>query len=439
MNKSWNIDRRTLLRGAGTCLALPWLEGMSWAAESNQSVARMAFFFFHYGVPMPPDDHPLRKEHAWFPTGEGKDFEFTGTHRSLEPFRDKLTYFGGLSHPLGRRVPGHKAGDVYLTGADISGSAYRQSISVDQVAANAVGDQTRFSSLVMSSAGGINRPYRSATLSYDRDGRAIPAQNNPREIFRRLFGEESGDQQKKLANQASVLDTILGEAKSLNRRLGKRDQEKMDEYLSSVREVELRVDRAQEWLDVPKPSVEMGSVNLEMDQSVPKEYLRTMFDLVALSLQTDSTRVATFQLAGENGEGPEALYPHAVGISKTSHSVSHARTDYEQWSNYNRLFADAYAYFLERLNGMEDANGENLLDNTMSMLGCCTSQTHLSRNYPLIFSGGGNLGFEHGQYRKYDENEVPLSNLFVTMLDKMGTGEEKFQDSKGALTELLKS
>lgn len=439
MNKPWQINRRNLLRGAGTTLALPWLEGMSWAADAATPKARMAYFFFHYGVPMPPDDHPLRQKFGYFPVGEGKDFQFTGTHKCLEPFREKLTYFGGLSHPLGRRVPGHKAGDVYLTGADISGSAYRQSISVDQVAANAVGHETRFSSLVMSTTGGVNRPYRSTTLSYDRDGRPIPAMNSPREIFRRLFGQEGGDERQRLQNQASVLDAILGEAKSLNHKLGKRDQQKMDEYLTSVREVEQRVDRAQEWLDVPKPNIEEDSLTLEVDSSTPKEYLRTMFDLLVLALQTDSTRVATFQLAGENGQGGEGAYPLAVGISKSAHAVSHARTNYEQWSTYQRFFAEQYAYFLEKMNSIEDAGGANLLDQTMTMYGSATSQTHVSRNYPLVFAGGSNLGFEHGYYRKYNENQVPLANFFLTQLDRMGTGATAFKDSHGALTEILRA
>lgn len=290
----------------------------------------------------------------------------------------------------------------------------------------------------MSSAGGVNRPYRSATLSYDRDGRPVPAQNNPREIFRRLFGQPSGDERQRLENQSSVLDAILGEAKSLNHRLGRRDQEKMDEYLTSVCEVEQRVDRAQDWLNIPKPKVDENVLNLDIDPSSPKEYIRVMLDLVALSLQTDSTRVATYQFAGENGTGPELLFPSAVGISKSAHAVSHQRTDYQQWSTYAQFFAEQYAYFLNKLDSIEDAGGETLLDNTMSLYGSCTSKTHLSRNYPLILSGGGNLGIDHGQYRKFDENKVPLSNLFVTMLDRMGTGETKFKDSHAAMTELLK-
>lgn len=437
--KSWNIQRRTFLRGLGVSMALPWLEGMSWAADAKPAKPRMCFNYFHYGVPMPADDHPDRQTYGWFPTGEGKNFQFTGTHQSLEPFRNKLTYFGGLSHPLGRRVPGHKGGDVYLTGADISGSAYRQSISVDQVAALAVGQKTRYSSLVFSSAGGVNRPYRSATLSYDRDGRPIPSEHRPKEIFQRLFGVETGVTRKKrraaLESHGSILDAIKDEAASLNNRLGTRDQQKMDEYLSSVRDVEQRVERAQDWLDVQKPHVDPNSVNVEAAPEDAKEFLRSKYDLLALAFQTDSTRVATYQTAGENGDGPEANFPLAAGINKTGHAVSHQRTEYAQWSAYNQFLVEQHAYFLDRLDSIQEGDG-TLLDNTMVLYGCCTSLTHLTRNYPLVLAGGGALGFKHGHYRKYNE-DVPLANLFVTMLNRMDVPTESFKDSTGELSDLV--
>ena len=438
MRKSWQLDRRTFLRGTGTCLALPWLNGMAWAAPAAKPSPRMCFFYFHYGVPVPPDDHPLRKKHSWFPTGEGEHFEFPGLHDKLVPFRKKLTFFGGVSHnPNGRRVPGHAAGDIYLTGADIYGQVYRQSVSVDQVAAGIVGGETRFPSLVMGSAGGVNHPYRSATLSYDREGRPIPTQNNPREIFRRLFGAPVGDPRKQLSRKGSMLDAVLDEARALNRRLGVRDQRKMDEYLTSVREVEQSVERSQKWLDVPKPEVSEDSLNLDIEATVPIEYMNTMFDLLALAFETDSTRVATYQIAGENSRGPEVHFPIAAGIKIASHAVSHDGRNYEQWSKYVRLFSEQYARFLTRLDSVVEADGSTLLDNTMSMLGSCTSFTHVSRNYPLILSGGGNLGLKHGAYRKYKDDEVPLNNIFATMLNKMGSGVTSFKESTGMLSDIV--
>ena len=211
--KSWHLSRRTFLRGTGVCIALPWLEGMSLAAPAEKIKPRMCFAYFHYGVPMPPDDHPDRLKFGWFPVGEGQDYQTTDTLSSLEPHRDKLTYFGGLSHPLGRRVSGHKAGDVFLTGADISGTQYKQSVSVDQVAAMAIGDENRFPSLVLSTSGGVNRPYKSHTLSYDKVGRPIPSLHKPQDIFERLFGVPSGQskvqQRQAFQQQGSILDLSL--------------------------------------------------------------------------------------------------------------------------------------------------------------------------------------------------------------------------------------
>jgi hypothetical protein len=439
--KSWHLKRRTFLRAAGVSVALPLLESMSVAAEAKKDApARLCYVFFPFGVPMPPESHADRQKHGWFPVGEGRDFQFTGTHESLTPLRDQLTYFGGLSHPLGRRVPGHKAGDVYLTGADISGSAYRQSVSVDQIAAMEVGEQTRLSSLVLSTSGGVNRPYRSYTLSYDRDGRPVPAEHKPQEIFRRLFGAESTDSLKKRRNQflnhASILDAIGEEARDLNRRLGSHDRQKMEEYLASVRDVEKRVQRADQWLKIPKPKVDPAGVNLDVGPDGPKDFIRSMYDLITLAFQADTTRVSTYQTASEEGNSIATNFPHAAGIQKSAHAVSHQRTDYEQWSTYSKFLVDQHAYFLERLKSIQEGEG-SLLDNTMVLYGCCTSQTHVSRNYPLVLAGGGNLGINHGRYLKFDENKVPMSNLFVTMLDKMNVPVERFKDSNSDLSDLL--
>ena len=438
--KSWHIKRRTFLRGAGVSLALPWLEGMSWAAETRTPTPRLACVFFPFGVPMPPDGHKDRQKYGWFPVGEGKDFQFTGTHESLKPFRKQLTYFGGLSHPLGRRVPGHKAGDVYLTGADISGSAYRQSVSVDQIAAMAIGEKTRLSSLTLSASGGVNRPYRSYTLSYDRDGRPIPAEHKPREIFLRLFGKESNasvtKKRNQLLNQGSILDAVREEARSLNRRLGTRDRKKLDEYLSSVRNVEKRVKRSEQWLKIPKPKVDPAGVNLDVGPDGPKDFLRSMYDLMFLAFQTDTTRVSTYQTAAEANECVASNFPHAVGITKTAHKVSHARTDYQQWSKYNKFLTEQHAYFLKRLSDAREGDA-SLLDNTMVLYGCCTSRTHVSRNYPLVLAGGGNLGLKHGRFLKFDEDKVPMSNLFVTMLDRMKVPVKRFKDSNNDMGALL--
>jgi len=435
--KSWNINRRTFLRGVGVSIALPWLEGMTWAAEAKNVTSRICFNFFPFGVSMPKDDSPDRMKLGWFPVGEGNNYKLTDSHKSMEAFRKKLTYFGGLSHPLGRKVPGHSAGDVYLTGADISAGVYRQSISVDQVAAEVVGKHTRYPSLVFSSTGGFNFPHRSSTLSYDKNGRPIPSEHRPKEIFQRLFAPvtESNREKRrtKLEDRASILDVVRDEATRLDKRLGRRDKEKMDEYLTSVRAVEKRIQKAQNWLDVQKPKVDPKSVNVDVEIDDIKDFIRSKYDLMALAFQTDSTRVATYQIAGE-GDGIESKFPSAVGISKTAHGISHSHYSEDQ-ANYARFLIDQHAYFLERLESIQEGNG-TLLDNTMVLYGCCTSVTHRSRNYPLILAGGSNLGFKHGRYLKYGD-DVPLSNLFVTMLDRMKVPVKSFKDSTGELSDVV--
>jgi hypothetical protein len=155
-----------------------------------------------------------------------------------------------------------------------------------------------------------------------------------------------------------------------------------------------------------------------------------------LAFQADTTRVSTYQTASEEGNSIATNFPHAAGIQKSAHAVSHQRTDYEQWSTYSKFLVDQHAYFLERLKSIQEGEG-SLLDNTMVLYGCCTSQTHVSRNYPLVLAGGGNLGINHGRYLKFDENKVPMSNLFVTMLDKMNVPVERFKDSNSDLSDLL--
>lgn len=432
--KSWHLDRRTFLRGVGVSLALPWLEGMSWGQNPVTPTRRMGFVFFPYGVPMPPDGHAERLRYGWFPVGSGRDYRITETHRSLEPFRDQLTYFGGLSHPLGRRVPGHKAGDVYLTGADISGTAYRQSVSIDQVAAARVGDRTRFPSLVFSSSGGVNHQYRSTTLSYDRDGRPIPSEHRPRVIFNRLFNARGDEQRSTLSRQASILDAVRSEAESLNNRLGARDRAQLDQYLSSVREAEQRVERAERWLASESARVDPSAVNLEVGPEGPRDFIRSMFDLLTIALQTDNSRIFTYQMGGEV-ECVSNRFPQAIGLRKNAHAISHERTNYQQWSTFSRFLTEQFAYFLQRLRSSRDGDA-TLLDNTMILYGCCTSITHVSRNYPLILAGGNNLGIRHGQFREYPES-VPLSNLFVTMLDRMQVPVQSFKDSTGELRDVL--
>ena len=431
--KSWHLNRRMVFKSTGVCMSLPWLEGMA----SDQKVEKRKRFFagyFAYGVPMPADDAPDRMEHGWFPVGEGRDYEATKMHRHILPMKDKITFLSGLSHPSMRTTSAHKGADYFLTGADLLKTYDKQSISIDQHVAAAIGNETRFQSLVMSSMGGVNRPYRSSTLSFDRNGRPIPAQNKPAEIFRRLFGEVSASEENALANRGSILDEILAEANDLNQRLGANDRRKMDEYLNSVREVERQTERTKRWQDTPKPKIDEGQFDLQANPTTPREYLTVMYDLILLAFQTDSTRVGTFQTACEEA-GETDRFPSAIGLPHSSHKLSHEKKNYEDVAAYITFLNELYAEFIKKMDGIQEEDG-TLLDNTLCFYGCATSKTHQAINYPILLSGGKNLGFQHGSHLPFEDN-VPLSNLFVTIANQFSSPTERFSDSTGDLPEVL--
>ena len=231
---SWHLDRRSFLYGVGASLTLPYLECMG--SESAATVPkRFCGIYFPFGVSLPKEDSDQAKW-RWFPNESGRDYQLNESLKSLEPLREKLTILGGLSHPNGRKMGAHDTGDTFLTGALLEGKYLRNSVSLDQVIAQSVGDQTRISSLTMSTDGGVGEPTRSSTLSYNDKGRPIPALNQPAQIFARFFGAGDADsfaKRARLKSTARMLDLVLEDAGGLRRRLGANDQEKLDEYLSS--------------------------------------------------------------------------------------------------------------------------------------------------------------------------------------------------------------
>ncbi|MCM8538877.1 MAG: DUF1552 domain-containing protein [Lentisphaeraceae bacterium] len=431
--KSWHLNRRTFLRTTGVCLALPWLEGMS-ADKNSTKLSRFFAGYFPYGIPVPADDDANRLAHGWFPLGTGKDYKCPEMHKGFMPLRDKVTFLSGLSHPYMRKTSSHKGADHFLTGANILNDYEKQGISIDQFLANSIGTENRFKSLVLSSRGGVNRPYRSATLSFDRSGRAIPSLCRPAEIFRKMFGQVTRSERQELDSSDSILDEVLEDAKSLNRKLGKNDKNKMDEYLESVREVEKMTQRAVKWQDTPKPKVDSSKLKLGLDATEPKDYLETMYKLVVLAFQTNSSRVSTFQVACEAALH-EDKFPSAIGISANAHKLSHENNDYTERALYTKFLNDLYADFLSQLNNIQEGDG-TLLDNTLCFYGCATGKTHMGHNYPLILSGGKNIGFKHGKHLNFSE-DVPLSNLFVTMANQFSVPAEKFTCSTGDMGEVV--
>ena len=248
------LDRRKFLRGTGVALALPWFEsfnGLARAKEQPVKRKRLACFYMPDGVPMPLVKDPGYKDWSWFPHGSGKEYTFTKCMETLEPLRDELTIFSGLSHPAVRRVHGHSNADQFLTGADTGADGdYQNSISLDQVFAKEAGKHTRHASLVMSTDGGTGSPRGAQTMSYNSSGRPIPAEHKPKRIFDMLFVKSGPDAARRLALSESALDDLMEDARSLKRSLSKHDQETLTEYLQSVRDTEVRVEKAKRWLNM---------------------------------------------------------------------------------------------------------------------------------------------------------------------------------------------
>lgn len=414
-------------------MALPWLEAM---AVDKKSVPAKRFFggYFAYGVPMPKDNAPDRLKHGWFPLGTGKDYKVPDMHKNIMPLRDKVSFVSGLSHPATRGSSSHKGADYFLTGGDILKSYSDQTISIDQHIADATGNDTRFKSLVLSSFGGVNRPYRSSTLSFNRSGRPIPSLNKPAEIFRRMFGQVTPSEKNALASRGSIIDEVLAESKDLDRKLGKSDKEKMDEYLSSVRQVEKMTERSVKWQNTPKAKVDASGLDLSVNPADGREYLTMMYHLIFLAFQTNTTKVVSFQTACEEA-GISERFPSAIGLNDSAHKLSHEKVDYEKVASYITFLNDMHADFIKKLDSVQEGNG-TLLDNTLCFYGCATSKTHQAVNYPIILSGGKNMGFKHGSHHNYSK-DIPLTNLFVTMANQMGVPTKEFARSTGDITEVL--
>ncbi len=461
------MDRRRFLHGSGVALALPLFGSLfgptARGDETKQNPKRLGCFYFPDGVPMPLPEDPAYQDWSWFPHGNGTEFTFSKCMETLEPIKQELTILSGFSHPKSRNVHGHNNADQFLTAAATGGGdkEYENTISLDQLVASQFGDQTRFASLVMSTDGGTGTARGTHTISYDRNGRPIPAEHRPKQVFDQLFVKSDAASARRLARTRNALDEMLEDAKRLRRSLSQVDQRSLDEYLDSVRQAEVKVEKAKRWLGAPLPSLDGDPPNLELTTDEPREYLQTMFDLIYLAFKTDSTRVATYQIGRENGIGRSDHLSRAVGFN-LAHQLTHETKNPDGWKNlgiYCRFLNEEFGRFIEKLKTTpEPAGSGSLLDNTLVFYGSASSAFHLSRNYPLILAGGKNMGFKHGQYINHaglnfqggpwlgdrepwqDEakgDDLPLSNLYLTMLRQLGIQVDSFADSTGIIEACL--
>ncbi len=444
-----SISRRTVLRGLGVSLALPWMESLAprvSAASLGSTPAmpqRMAFLFVPNGVHLPD----------WTPQLDGFGYDLPHILSPLAPVQDDVTVISGLTHDKGRANgdgPGDHArsASVFLTGSQprkTEGSDIRSGVSVDQVAARAAGHATRFASLELGiepgrSAGGCDSGYScaySSSVSWSSEATPLSKETNPRFVFERLFGDKpSGtrdkDSLRREALRKSVLDYISDDAKRLQATLGSNDRQKLDEYLGGVREVERRIERSD---DDPK-------VSMDVDYPIPKgtpenygEHIRLMCDMMVLAFQTDRTRIATFMLADA---GSNRSYRH-IDIAEGHHELSHHRGDaakHAKIREINRFHVAQLSYFLQRLKATPDGDG-SLLDNSMICYGSGLSDgdRHNNENLPVLLAGRGGGTIDAGRHIRVS-TETPMCNLFMSMLDRFGTPVDYLGDSTGRLAGL---
>lgn len=436
------LHRRTVLRGFGAGLALPFLEAMLpsrvMAATAETAPVRMACLFFANGAIMD----------KWKVTGEGSDFQLSPTLEPLKNVRDKILVIDGLAQHHAR-ANGDGAGDharnasAYLTGAQprkTSGADISVGQSIDQAVAERIGSKTRLPSLELGidrgrNAGSCDSGYScaySSNISWKSATTPCSKEVNPRGAFERIFGnpEKAADMERRRRNRASILDFVSEDAKRLQPSLSGADRQKLDEYFSSVRDVEVRVKRAG---DGPKEVPE-----LNLPEGVPpelKEHVHLMFDILTLAFQTDSTRVASFMLADA---GSNRTYPE-VEVRDGHHELSHHQKDAEKMekiSRIDRYLVERFAYFLEKLNGIQEGE-RSLLDNSMILYGSAISDgnRHNHDDLPILLAGGGGGTIRSGRVLRFQQ-ETPLNNLFVSMAHRMGANLDSIGDSKGELKEL---
>ncbi len=439
--QSWLIDRRHALRAMGTCIALPMLECMIplKAKEKTETPRRSAFMYLANGV------HSLNYQI----TKPGKDYTFSRSLKPLEKFRNVITPISGLHHPgsLGHH---HNCINIFLTGAKI-GAAHRNTISVDQKMAQVSGQYTRYPSMEIALTQG--------SLAWTADGVQLPAQRRCSQIFASLFEEPKGGiaaQRKALRRKASVLDDNLAEVRALSQKMGTADKGRLDQYLTSVREAEIRTRRADNWLDTPLPKISEADrkrTNRDIAKTQAGDYFRTVYDLMVLAFQTDVTRVATFSLGGEG----DAFAIPEIGITESRHQLSHHGGDegyMEKLTNYDTFAIEQFGYFLTRLSQTKDLNGKSLLGSTMSLFGSGMSygHSHGNANLPLVLAGGTDLGLKHGSHLDFNQGhfdgytldkpgdhyrlcsrpantDAHMSNLLLLMAQKMGVETDQFGDS----------
>ena len=448
------FHRRKFLRGAGACLTLPALEALSppLRAVASETTARattasgmplrMAFLAVPDGVNLS----------AWRPQGVGADYQLGKTFEPVAALKDKFQIFTGLEHEnaeAGKDGGGDhaRANASFLTGAralKTAGADFRCGTSVDQIAAQEIGDPTRIRSLQLGceqarSTGNCDSGYSCAyqfNFSWASPTLPLAPEANPRAVFEQIFGagnlaERQRNFLERQTRRRSILDLVREDTQAMNRRLGNNDRHKLGEYLESVRTIEQQIEQAERF---PLPTA-----HTDPPAGIPKSYqdhMRLMFDLMAISFQTDSTRLATFPLAHE---GSNRSFPE-LDISEGHHSLSHHKRKpdtLDKIAKIDHFYMQQLAYLLNKLEELKDPDGSSVLDNSMIVYGCAISDgdRHNHDDLPIMLAGGGGGTLNPGRHVDFGR-DVPMTNLYLSMLDRMGVHLDRFGDSTGRVSDI---
>jgi hypothetical protein len=412
------LNRRSFLRQTGISLALPMLESMlsarAWAAAA-EGPRRMVTICTSLGLHGP----------SLFPTEAGRTYALTPYLEMLQSNRADFTIFSGLSHPDQSGADGHSSEATFLTSARHPGlGGFRNTISLDQLAAEKLGVVTRYNSLQLGTSNN--------SQSYTRSGVMIPADHQPSKIFEKLFLEGSSDQialqRRRLQEGRSIMDTMAAEVKRLEQRVGTADRDRLEEYFTSIREMEQRMAAAESWAQKPKPKVDAPKPTDIQEEKDLIGRTKLLFELIPLALSTDSTRLITVLLQGRGD------VPKVPGVDMDHHNLSHHGQDeakLKQLHLIERAQMETFGGLLKSLKATQEGN-RSLLDQTSVIIGSNlgNANSHDTRNLPVILAGGG---FQHGQHLKFDEkNNVPLANLFTQVLQRIGVNVDAFGTSSAA-------
>ena len=439
------LNRRFVLRAAGASLLLPLLDAMRPSRADQSSFApweriegkhpRLLCCYVPNGVNIA----------EWVPKDTGPGYTLSPTLTTLQSVREEFTILSGLGHPSSEG--GHLGADTWLTGANLKGrpgSDYTNSVSADQLLAAAHAKATRYPSIQLSDLSGTGGAGHSHTLSFDRNGTPLPAENSPRRLFERLFIPENASDRaaalRRYAERRSILDDIAAEAKALDKSLGVEDKRKLDEYYQSVRETEQMVSRLQGWIDVPKPKVSAVGLSLEMQPANAHDrpmWLDVMLQLTYLAFATDTTRVITFEWSREAGG--------FGGGGENHHELSHhdgSPDKLKKLAEIDRFHLSRLARLLKLLSATHEGESR-MLDRTMVLFGSgmnsgTATGDHSPKNVPLLVAGGKALGLKHGQHLAFNpDKHPPLSNVLLTVLQKAGLETDKFSDATSTLAGLV--